>query len=122
MLWQAGATPLVTLQGFAEFWNVCTRPSTARGALGLSAAETHRRFRIMKRHVEFLPDTDDVRVQWEQLVITHQVEGVQVHDTRLVASMLAHSVTHLLTLNTSHFQRYQGIIVAHPQDVIDGKV
>ncbi len=30
-------------QNIAEFWNVCTRPATSRGGLGLDIIETDRR-------------------------------------------------------------------------------
>ena len=32
-----------TPQNIAEFWNVCTRPTTARGGLGLTVEATQRR-------------------------------------------------------------------------------
>lgn len=111
-----------TLQGLAEFWNVCTRPATARGGFGLSVGETARRTRMIERLGTYLPDITAVRTHWQQLVITHQVQGVQVHDARLVASMLAHHVTHLITFNTTDFRRYSQITAVHPQDVLDGKV
>ena len=38
------------------------------------------------------------------------VGGRQVHDANIVATMLAHDERQLLTLNTSHFQRYRGQI------------
>lgn len=121
ILWARGDTPCVTLQSLTEFWNVSTRPATARGGLGLSVGETQRRLRFLERHLTFLPDTDDVRLQWRHLVIAYQVQGVKVHDTRLVASMITHQVSSILTFNVGDFQRYSGITVAHPQDVVDGK-
>lgn len=42
------------------------------------------------------------------LVVAHAVSGVQVHGARLAAAMRVHGVTHLLTLNTSDFERYPG--------------
>lgn len=44
--------------------------------------------------------------------------GVQVHDARLVASMIAHAVTHILTSNVADFSRYPGIIVSAPDDIV----
>jgi hypothetical protein len=44
--------------------------------------------------------------------------GVQVHDARLVAAMLVHEVTYLLTLNKRDFMRYPGITVEHARDVV----
>ena len=37
----------------------------------------------------------------------------------LVAAMLAHGLTHIVTFNTADFTRYTplGIVILHPQDV-----
>lgn len=39
---------VTTPQNIAEFWNVCTRPTTARGGLGLSIEGTERRVRLLE--------------------------------------------------------------------------
>ncbi|MEI6442036.1 MAG: hypothetical protein WCO29_02610 [Nostocales cyanobacterium ELA583] len=36
--------------------------------------------------------------------------GVNVHDARLVAVILAHGLTHILTFNISDFKRYSNQI------------
>jgi predicted nucleic acid-binding protein len=36
----------------------------------------------------------------------------------LVASMLVHGVTHILTFNVEDFQRYPDITVVHPQNMV----
>ena len=56
--------------------------------------------------------------EWEQLVTTHAVVGTNAHDARLVAVMLVHGVTHLLTFNTSDFTRFPGITVLDPVAVV----
>lgn len=43
--------------------------------------------------------------------------GFRSYDTRLVASMLVHRVTHILTFNVEDFRRYPDITVVHPEDV-----
>ena len=35
-----------TPQILSEFWNVCTRPATARGGLGLSVEQTEKKARV----------------------------------------------------------------------------
>ncbi|MDF5721268.1 MAG: hypothetical protein PUP91_12465 [Rhizonema sp. PD37] len=42
-----------TSQNLAEFWNVCTRPSTARSRFGLSIEETDIRAQIIERYFTF---------------------------------------------------------------------
>ena len=101
-------------QNVAEFWNVCTRPSSARGGLGLSINETDQRLRLLERIVRFLPDQPAAYSVWRNLVVSLAVSGVQVHDARLVALMHAHQVTHLLTLNRADFARFPGITALDP--------
>jgi predicted nucleic acid-binding protein len=55
-------------QNIAEFWNVCTRPATARGGLGLSPAETGRRLRLLERIVRIVPDSSAAYPIWRNLV------------------------------------------------------
>lgn len=44
--------------------------------------------------------------------------GVNVHDARLVAAMLVHGLTHILTFNISDFARYSEITAVHPTTII----
>lgn len=105
-----------SMQNMAELWNVCTRP-VARNGYGLSTAETSRHAAAIEHSMRFLPDDDRVYSIWRQLVVAHNVRGVQVHDARLVAIMLAHGVTHLLTMNQSDFARYANIQAIHPSQL-----
>lgn len=116
-LWAQRERLCITSQILGEFWNVCTRPVEARGGLGLTLDETDRLVRLMERRCTFLPDNLAVHVEWRRLLLAHQVRGVQVHDARIVAAMLTHGVTHLLTFNVNDFQRYPAIQVVHPVDV-----
>jgi predicted nucleic acid-binding protein len=123
LLIERGDELCYTLQGLTEFWNVCTRPAVARGGFGMSVEETERRIRMVERLGIFLPDTEGVRSAWRHLVYTHQVQGVQVHDARLLASMLTHNLSRLLTFNGRDFQRYVALAQAyHPQEVVDSRV
>jgi predicted nucleic acid-binding protein len=64
-----------------------------------------------------LHDTPDVYSEWRQLVVQHDVKGVQVHDARLVAAMRVHGIDRILTYNPNDFRRYQGITAIQPSDV-----
>lgn len=39
-----------TPQVLAEFWNVCTRPASARGGFGLTIAQTERKVNLIQKH------------------------------------------------------------------------
>jgi predicted nucleic acid-binding protein len=116
-LWARGDRFAFTSQVLSEFWSVCTRPATARGGLGVSLAETDRRVRVIERFYRFLPDTQAIHTEWRRVIVAHAVQGVQVHDARLVAAMNVHGVSHVLTFNVSDFNRYPGIIAVHPLNV-----
>jgi predicted nucleic acid-binding protein len=104
-------------QNLIEFWNVCTRPSTARGGFGFTIAEAERAAKRIERLFILLPDTPAIHTEWRRLVFTYNVQGVKVHDARLVAGMNAHGLTHILTLNPSDFSRYPGITAVHPGSI-----
>lgn len=113
-----GHVTVSSFQNRAEFWNVCTRPVTARGGLGLTLDETHRRLRTIERITIILPDAPEVYLRWREIVRAHAVQGVQVHDAKLVALMLVRGVSHILTLNTRDFVRYPGIVAVAPEQIV----
>ncbi len=113
-----GDALVMTAQNVAEFWNVCTRPSTARGRLGLSIAEVDHRLRLLERIVRILPDSAAAYAIWRILVVSLGVGGVQVHDARLVALMQTHGATHILTLNGADFARFTGILTLDPNVLV----
>jgi len=114
---QRGEERYYTSQNLVEFWNVCTRPATARGGYGLTVSQTDYNARLVERVFTLLPDNAAVPAQWRRLVVQHAVQGVQVHDARLVAFMKVYRISHVLTLDSTHFARYPGITAVHPQDV-----
>ncbi|MGA3205348.1 MAG: PIN domain nuclease, partial [Bryobacteraceae bacterium] len=95
------------------FWTVCTRPLRANG-MGLTVDATHRLLEITENGFLRLEDTDLVYRRWRELVIGYSISGRQVHDAHLVASMLVHDVTHILTFNGRDFVQYAEIEVIDP--------
>lgn len=106
-----------TMQNMAEFWNASTRP-IERNGFGLTIEETDENARAIERAFVFLPDNEAVYREWRTLVVRHGVSGAQVHDTRLAAAMLVHGISHILTLNTPDFARFNGIIAIHPNQAV----
>jgi len=108
----------IIAQNLIEFWAVATRP-IANNGLGLTidrAAQELTKFKVL---FVILPDTADILPEWEHLVVKHQVFGRQVYDTRLVAAMIVHDVTHLLTFNTTDFKRFTTITAVNPQTILN---
>ncbi|MDE0011502.1 MAG: type II toxin-antitoxin system VapC family toxin [Candidatus Poribacteria bacterium] len=104
-----------TSQNFAEFWNVATRPTDQNG-FGYTLFETEQLLLGLEKFFALLPDSPDVYPIWKRLVMEYNVSGVQVHDARLVASMIFHDITHILTFNVTDFDRYapEGIVAIDP--------
>lgn len=103
-------------QTCVEFWNVCTRP-TARNGFGFTVSRTNHSLRLIERVFPVLPDDENVHKEWRRLVFQFGVSGVQVHDARIVAAMLVHQITRILTFNTADFTRYSslGIVAVDPK-------
>jgi predicted nucleic acid-binding protein len=105
-----------TPQNIAEFWNVATRPADKNG-MGLPVALVRAEVVKIESLLTLLPDSSLAYVQWKRLVLRHEVQGVQVHDARLVALMSVHGVRRILTFNTGDFTRYD-IEVLQPASIV----
>lgn len=117
-LWADGYELQTTSQNFSEFWNVSTRPINRNG-FGRTLSETDVLLQDLEQLFPLLPDLPDVYPRWRRLVVDYSVSGVQVHDARLVATMIFHDVTRILTFNTRDFTRYrpEGIVAINPAAV-----
>ncbi|MBC6477471.1 MAG: PIN domain-containing protein [Hormoscilla sp. GM7CHS1pb] len=105
-------------QNIIEFWNVCTRPVESNG-LGMTAAQAEAEVREIERIFSMRLDRAQMYQEWRRLVANYAVKGVKVHDAKLVASMLVHGLTHILTFNFRDFARYSEVTAVHPDDVQD---
>ena len=119
-LWANNDELKTTLQNLAEFWNVCTRPRSQRNGLNLPTSTTDRLLQRAEQVFPLLLDSLDTYREWHRLVVSHRVLGKQVYDARLVAAMIAHGVTRILTFDVDDFKRYkpEGIVAVNPADVL----
>ena len=106
-----------TPQIIAEFWNVCTRPTSARGGFGFSVEQTERKVNIIQKYFQLLPDNPATFYEWRKLVSDYKISGLQVHDTKIAASMNIHNISTLVTFNEKDFKRFVGINVINPKDI-----
>lgn len=113
---QSGESLCITPQNLIEFWAVATRPISANG-LELSVADAAKELKRLKKFFVFRHDIPAIYTEWEKLVVQHQVMGKPSHDARLVAAMMAHKLTHILTFNTDDFKRFSGITAVAPTSV-----
>ena len=111
-----GDTPCIVPQSLYEFWVVATRPTAYRG-LGLTPAQAQAELISIQRLFPFLADTPAIYPEWERLIVQHAVSGKNGHDTRYVAAMNVHGITHLLTDNKGDFKRFTNITALATADV-----
>ena len=106
----------ITSQNIIEFWVVATRPAQVNG-LGWSVERTRAEIEQIISQFPQLEETPEIFPHWFNLVTSYQIQGKRVHDARLVAVMLAHGVTHLLTFNPDDFRSINEIVVVNPQAI-----
>src|SRR5258706_14683115 len=70
-----------TTQVIVEFWNVCTRPLTARGGLELTLEATERKAKLIEKQFRLLPESLATHQEWRRLVKNHNIRAVQGRDT-----------------------------------------
>jgi len=107
----------ICTQNLIEYFVVATRPQQVNG-LGKSVEQGLSDIHIFRSLFDWLPEVEGVDVIWELLVAKYQVIGKQAHDARLVALMILHGVSNLITLNTTHFQRYTEIRAISPYHIL----
>ncbi len=80
----------------------------------MDAAEVELKLNEFVPSFRLLLDERSIFEVWHRLVLDHDVKGKQVHDARLVAAMLRHDISHLLSFNSPHFAGYSAITVVEP--------
>jgi len=106
-------------QNIYEFWVVATRPISVNG-LGFSVTQVQSELIRLRRLLTFVDETPAVFLEWEKLVVLHAVVGKNAHDTHLVAAMMVHGITQLLTFNKQDFLRFTNITALTPGEVMAG--
>ena len=119
-LWANNDELMTTLQNLAEFWNVCTRPRSRRNGLNLPTSTADQLLQRAEQVFPLLPDSLATYREWRRIVVSYRVLGIKVYDARLVAAMIAHGMTRILTFDIDDFTRYkpEGIIAVNPADVL----
>lgn len=113
---QQGEIIQIAPQIIIEFHALATRPIDANG-LGMTAAQASLEAMKIETIFPLLPEIPAIFPMWRNLVDTYGVIGRQVYDARLVAVMQTYGITHLLTMNPTHFSRFSGITVVEPKNV-----
>jgi len=111
----------VVPQVLYEFWAIATRKAEHNG-LGLTVEETSEQLTQIKKHFPPFRDERGILENWEELVARYQVKGKVSHDTRLVAAMQKHDISHVLTFNIADFKRFSEVTAIAPDAIVEGAV
>ena len=111
--------PRTVPQVLYEYWVVVTRPAHSNG-LGFSPADAANMLNDLKELFPPFRDERGILEPWEELVVRHQCHGKVAHDTRIVAAMMRHGLTHLVTFNQKHFARFSEITAVSPEELVAG--
>jgi predicted nucleic acid-binding protein len=107
-----GCSLWISLQILREYLAAVTRPQVTSPALPMETAIADvRRFRQVFHVAEDRPVVLDRLLT---LLGAHYGAGRQVHDTNIVATMLEHGISRLLTFNAADFRRFARIIELEP--------
>lgn len=107
-LLKRGEQVFVTAQNLIEFWAVATRPKSANG-FDWTPQQTGQEIKRLLNLFLFLEDSPAIFTHWRRLVLQYAVSDKQVHDARMVAVMLTHGISQLVTFNATDFARYSNI-------------
>ena len=104
--WPGAATTLYTSgQILREYLAVATRPQGKNG-LGLKTADALGNVRAIRERTTLLAEDAGVADRLLGLLDGVTCGGRQVHDANVVATMLAHGVEAVVTMNVDDFSRF----------------
>ncbi len=100
-----GAELWISGQVIREFIVQATHPRTLKEPLTIE--QVVHQLDTIQPSFQIADETSAVREQLLKLLQKYPTRGKQVHDANIVATMLAHGIDTLLTLNVSDFKRFE---------------
>jgi predicted nucleic acid-binding protein len=85
-----------------EYLVVATRSQESNG-LGLDSSDAVDNTEIFKQRLIFFEEIENVSNRLRSLTKKYQLSGKRIHDANIVATMLTHSLTKLITENPEDF-------------------
>ncbi|MDM8523856.1 PIN domain-containing protein [Desulfococcaceae bacterium HSG8] len=97
----------ISRQVLREYAVVMTRPGVLE--IPLTTEELISDIHIFMSFFHIADETETVTNNWEQLVGRYAVSGKRIHDTNIVATMMAFSIAKIFTKNTQDFAVFNEI-------------
>lgn len=112
--WRSEGTQLcLSVQVLREYLAVTTRP-----AVGQTVAPDYMaildNLAAFRGNFSVLDDNRFVSEELARVVQLYSVQGRQVHDANIAATLRVHGIRDLLTHNTADFERYASFLTVHP--------
>jgi predicted nucleic acid-binding protein len=98
----------ISRQVLREFVAVITRPQVWAHAMSLTEAVAAAE--VLAQNFDVLEDGPTVWHHFVELCRHFSFGGRQVHDANIVATMLAHGESRLLTFNAADFRRFDALV------------
>ena len=112
--WAGGGTTLYASgQIMREYLAVATRPVDKNG-LGLKQADALANVRALRRRTSLLAEDGKVADRLLSLLDDTPCMGKQVHDANVIAAMLVHGISTLVTINVADFTRFERHVTLVP--------
>jgi predicted nucleic acid-binding protein len=102
----SGVTLYASGQILREYLAVATRPAPQNG-LGLTQSDAVANARAFRDRLRVLDETAQVRERLLGLLDETACTGRQIHDANVVATMLAHGLDVVVTMNVRDFARFR---------------
>jgi predicted nucleic acid-binding protein len=105
--------PCISLQILCEFYATVTNPRKFRRPLTpTEASDAINSYRESDISLLYLKDST-IKLTLD-MAIRHKINGTEIFDTQIVATMLENGVGTIYTANVSDFKKYSGIIAVNP--------
>jgi predicted nucleic acid-binding protein len=112
--WAGGGTTLYASgQIMREYLAVATRPADKNG-LGLKQADALANVRALRQRTSLLAEDGKVADRLLSLLDDTPCTGKQVHDANVIATMLVHGISTLVTINVADFTRFERHVMLVP--------
>lgn len=111
-LYETGVESCISGQVLREFLVTLTRPKVFTNPP--SRQTVVERTRHLAHHFHVVEEGQAVTVKLLELMDGFEIAGKQVHDANIVATMLVHGITQVLTQNIADFTRFSSLITVMP--------
>lgn len=118
VLLSQGCALCIAPQNLYELWAVATRPLENNG-FGMEVRDTIRLLDKCVQQFALLDDEHGLFAVWLKLMTECDVRGKRTHDARLVAAMIQHSISKILTFNSEDFKNMP-VAVLNPVALAQG--